>query len=43
MIVFVILTIAALIGGIFALCKIGEKDGICKYGYKDGENDVSDR
>lgn len=42
MIVFVILTIAALIGGIFALCKSGEKDGICKYGYKDGENDVSD-
>lgn len=43
MIVFVILMIAALIGGIFALCKSGEKDGICKYGYKDGENDVSDR
>lgn len=42
MIVFVILTIAALIGGIFALCKSGEKDGICKYGYKDGESDVSD-
>lgn len=43
MIVFVILVIAALIGGIFALCKSGEKDGICKYGYKDGKNDVSDR
>jgi hypothetical protein len=26
MIVFVILTIAALIGGIFALCKSGEND-----------------
>lgn len=31
MIVFVILVIAALIGGIFALCKSGEKEGICKY------------
>ena len=37
MIVFVILTIAAFIGGIFALCKAGEKDGICKYGYKGDE------
>ena len=39
MIVFVILMIAALIGGIFALRKSGEKDGICKYGYKDEEGE----
>lgn len=39
MIVFVILVIVALIGGIFAICKSGEKDGICKYGYKDGKNE----
>lgn len=43
MIVFVILAIAAFVGGIFAIRKAGEKDGICKYGCKDGENDVSDR
>ena len=43
MIVFVILMIAALIGGYLAACKSGEKEGICKYGCKDGENDVSDR
>lgn len=44
MIVFVILTIAAFIGGYLAACKSGEKEGICKYGNdKDGENDVSDR
>lgn len=42
MIIFVILAIAAFVGGIFAICKSGEKDGICKYGNKDGEGDVSD-
>lgn len=39
MIVFVILMIAALIGGIFALCKLGEEEDICKYGYKDEEGE----
>lgn len=36
---FVILMIAVLIGGIFALRKLGEEEDICKYGYKDEEEE----
>lgn len=42
MAVFMILTLITFIGGVFTLCKAGEKDGICKYGYTDGEDNVQD-
>lgn len=43
MMIFLILTLVAVIGGIFTVFKVGSKDGICNYDYVDGENDVQDR